>query len=77
MERGTVGSYFKCVLFYTTPFWRQKNYSGQLVCYGGDPQTQPVCVAYDACGFAMGDNWEDPWTEVKLIFIIYLIYFIK
>ena len=33
------------------------------VCYGGDAQTQPVCVAYDACGHQMGDNWEDPWQE--------------
>ena len=32
MRRGTVGSYLKCVLFYATPFWRQKGFSGQMVC---------------------------------------------
>eukprot|EP00026_Physarum_polycephalum_P006624 Phypoly_transcript_06674.p1 GENE.Phypoly_transcript_06674~~Phypoly_transcript_06674.p1 ORF type:complete len:493 (+),score=94.93 Phypoly_transcript_06674:117-1595(+) len=63
MRRGTVGSYFKCILFYSTPFWRKKGLSGQMVCYGGDVQTQPICLAYDACGHQMGDNWEDPWQE--------------
>lgn len=50
MRRGVMGTLIKIILGYNTPFWRTAGYSGELVCYGGDPLLQPVNLVYDACG---------------------------
>jgi len=54
MRRGVMGTLIKVVLGYSSPFWRKKGFSGELVCYGGDPLAQPVNLAYDACGWEVG-----------------------
>jgi hypothetical protein len=54
-----MGSLIKIILGYSSPFWRNTGFSGELVCCGGDPLTQPVNLAYDACtvGYEVGENW--------------------
>ena len=49
----------KIILGYSLPFWRKAGMSGELVCYGGDPLTQPVGLAYDACGYDIGADWRE------------------
>jgi hypothetical protein len=52
-----MGSLIKVILVYSSPVWRKAGFSGELVCYGGYPLTQPVNLVYDACGYEVSKNW--------------------
>eukprot|EP00026_Physarum_polycephalum_P006921 Phypoly_transcript_06974.p1 GENE.Phypoly_transcript_06974~~Phypoly_transcript_06974.p1 ORF type:complete len:488 (+),score=97.89 Phypoly_transcript_06974:126-1589(+) len=77
MRRGVMGTLIKIVLGYSTPFWRNAGFSGELVCYGADPLTQPVNLAYDACtvGYETDENWkkDDPNAKIEHFAIVAFI----
>lgn len=67
LQRMTMGSVIKCLLIYDEPFWRDANWSGEMVC-----DESPLRMTFDATpphgrhgalvGFILG-NEAEVWSE--------------
>jgi monoamine oxidase len=55
-QRLYMGSFIKIVIFYRTNFWREKGYSGELVCANEDYDQSPVTFTFDS---SMTHNGKD------------------
>jgi len=50
MRGATMGGIIKVLVVYRTPFWRQKGFSGEVICdTNADPANLPVFNVFDGC----------------------------